>query len=353
MRRLLVYVVLALGLATGAYVGLGADGYVLIRLGDTAMQVTIWIGIILAVLFLLVLSLLRSVIQGIFLGGWRRAWVRSRTERLTASALKNFAEQNWSKAYKQLVKLASDHDDPQPYVIMAAQAAVASGDVERGREAYGRAMARFPDNSFQIRLRLGYLELGVGNGDRAAELCEQLVEENTRDPEVRLLQILVAEDRGDWEQVCDLIAAVKKQKVLSARLPIIERRCLRACLAEGAAAPLLARLADALGDGSVIPPALSIDLAQQLAMKGQPEKAEQFLRKTINRNWNADLVTAYAEIEGKSTRGQIKAAESWLGAHADDRVLLESLRRLAIRSSDEKRADVYEQKIAALTHSTS
>lgn len=345
MRRMLVYVAMALALSMAAYLGFGADAYVLIRAGETALQMTIWIAVIWVAVLLVLASLVWAIISGAFFGGWRKAWLRRRQEKLTSSAVKSYTDQDWPKAYKQLVKLANSHDNPEPYVIMAAEAAVASGDIEKGRETFSKALAQFPDNSFQIRLRLGYLELGIGNQDKAEELCNQLVSEKKRDPDARLLEILIAEDNGDWQQMYDLLLKAKSHKVLSARLPTIERRYLRSCLAEKPSAPLLINLADLIAASPAIPEVLCIDLAQQLAMKGQADKAEQFLRKRIDISWEPSLVEAYGNIEGKSVKGQIKAAESWLVANPKDKVLLDSLVKLSLKAGDEQRVDTYQQKL--------
>lgn len=348
MRRALVYLIFTLALAIFAYWGTGSDAYVLLRVGDTAVQVTVWVAALMAALLLLAVHLIWALVNGTLLGGWRRAWLRRRLDKLSASALKSYTEQNWSKAYKQLVKLANSQDDPQPYVIMAAEAAVASGDIEQGRQTYTQALIQFPNNSFQVRLKLGYLELGVGNHIAAADICQQLIVLNKRDPDARLLQILIAEDSGDWQLMHELLISARNHKVLSARLPTIERRYLRTRLSQNPAAPQLLNLADLASAETSIPSELSVSLAQQLAMKGSADRAEKFLRKKIEQNWDSVLVEAYSNIEGRSIKAQVKAAESWLVDQAADKPLLEALLRLSVRLDDQDRIERYEQKISAL-----
>jgi|GEM_PF-4180878 len=348
MRRFLVYLAFTLAASLGIYLGFGADAYVLIHAGDTAIQMTIWLAIIFLCLALAALSIIWVVISGVLFGGWRRAWMRKRLDRLTASAVKSYTDQNWGKAYKQLVKLANSHPEPQPYVIMAGEAAVASGDIEKGRETYQQLMQRFPDNSYQARLRLAYLELGSGNHEQASQICEALLVEKKRDPDTRLLQILIAEDQGDWEQMHEKILAAHSKKMLSSRLPIIERRYLRAVLADNPSAPQLLQLAELFASAPALPIDKTIDLARQLAMKGSPDKAEKFLRNRIERQWNEALVEAYGNIEGKSAKSQLKVAESWLNKNLDSRVLLETLLQLSVRINDEKRIETYEEKLGTL-----
>ncbi len=347
MRRFLVYLAFTLAAALGVYLGVGADAYLLIHTGDTAFQMTIWVAIILLGLAVAVLLLLWVVISGVLFGGWRRAWMRRRLDKLTASAVKSYTDQDWGKAYKQLVKLANSHPEPQPYVLMAGEAAVASGEIEKGRETYQQVIQQFPKNSFQARLRLANLELGVGNHQEAGELCELLLAEKKRDPDARLLEILIAEDQGNWEQMHEKILAAHSNKVLSARLPTIERRYLRSVLADNPTAPQLLKLAELFAPARALPVDKTIDLARQLAMKGNPDKAEKFLRQRIERQWDEELVTAYGNIEGKSAKGQVKVAESWLNSHPDNPVLLETLLQLSLRANDARRIETYEQKLDA------
>ena len=348
MRRLLACLVFALALSVLVYLGVGSEAYVLVRIGETALQVTIWVAIIFASLALLVINMLWAIVNGTVLGGWRRAWLRYRKDQLIASAVKNYTGKNWVKAYKQLIKLANGHENPQSYIIMAAEAAVASGDIDRGREIYAEALARFPENGFQVRLRLAHLELGMGNHRVADEICQRLATAKKPDPNVRLLQILIAEDSCDWGKMHELLSAARRHKVLAARLPTIERRYLRACLAENPPVPQLVKLAELAGSGPSITADLSVVLAQQLAMKGGADRAERFLRRRIESDWDASLVSLYADIEGRSTKAQIKTAESWLSHHARDKGLLESLVKLSTRSGDDQRTERYQRQIADL-----
>lgn len=348
MRPFLVYLAFTLAAALGIYLGLGADAYVLVNTGNVAFQMTIWLATIFLCLGLVIIWLLWVVISGVLFGGWRRVWMRRRLDKLTASAVKSYTDQDWNKAYKQLVKLANSHSDPQPYVIMAGEAAVASGDVEKGRETYQQLMQRFPENSFQARLRLANLELGVGNHVEASRLCESLIAEKKRDPDARLLQILIAEDQGAWEQMHEKILSAHNNKVLSSRLPTIERRYLRAVLADNPTAPQLLQLADLFVNAPILPIDKTIDLARQLAMKGNSARAEKFLRLRIEKQWDDALVTTYGDIEGKSVKGQIKTAETWLERKPDNKALLEILCQLSLRANDERRVELYEEKIESL-----
>ena len=348
MRTTLGYLAFTLALSIGVYLGLGSDAYVLIRMGETAMQMTLWVAILLLCVLLMLMSLLWKLIRGTLLGDWHKAWQRQRLEKLTTIAVKSYTDQDWPKAHKLLVKLANLHPHPQSYILMAAEAAVASGEIEKGRETYQQALSRFPDNAFQINIKLGYLELGLGNYEEALEISDQLIAKKKLDAEARLLQILIAEDKGDLEQLHDLLKTARTQKVLAARLPMIERRYVRACLSSAVGAPHLAKLADMVIAGAKLTTKLIIDLSRQLILKGQPDKAEQMLRKRIDQQWDLELVTAYANIEGKSAKAQVKAAETWLMQHADEPVLFETIKVLALRADDSKRVAHYEDKLSQL-----
>ncbi|MBC6428264.1 MAG: hypothetical protein GDA55_03415 [Cellvibrionales bacterium] len=349
MRRMLVFLAMALLLALVAYFGFGADSYLLVRTGETALQMSLWVGALLGGLLLGLLGGVWAVVQGVFLGGWRRGWRRRRLERLHAAALAGYADGDWARAHKLLERLAAAQVDSLPALLLAADAAWRAGKVPVARDIYRRALAAFPAKAHGIRLRLAHLERAAGELRRAADLCRQLLAERSSDPAVRLLEIYLAEERGDWPALVRLLGAARRQRVLAGHLPAIERRLLRLCLVERPAAPLLAALADlAGGSKGPLPSDLCIALAQQLALKGKPDKAERLLRTRIECEWDGELVAAFAQLEGKSAKGQLRTAEGWLAAHPDDRGLLQALHSLALRAEDPARATRYAQRLAAL-----
>lgn len=348
MRTFLIYLVIGLCLAL-AVVFLDTDAYVLVRVGDTALQVTIWVAAFFLVLFFWAVQLLRFLITGSLMGGWRKSWQQRRTNKLINSAVASYASQSWKTAYKQMVNIANSHNTPQPYVLLAADSAARAGDVEIARETYLNALDQFPDNSFQIRLRLAYLEFLKGNTVAAQEYCVSLLKERKKDNETRLLELLIAEEQADWAQLQMLIQSAHSQKLLLIQLPSIERRYLRLRLAENLGAPELSALADMTLNTNSISSDLLILLAQRLAMKGKADQAEQFLRKQLGKTWNVDMLLAYTDIEGRSNKGQIKFVESRLSSNPEDRSLIEALLKLSTRSNDEKRIDQYTNKLEGLS----
>ena len=342
MRRLLIIALLALVLAALVFSGIGTNSYVLIRIGESALQITLWLGIFCLLLIMLSIWFLARLARGLLMGGWHQKWQQRRFERLTDGAIADYTARNWSSAHKRLVQLANLHPRPTPYILMAAESAAGGGDIEGAREIYQQALDRFPENSFQIRLNMAQIELDAGNLDAAAELCQQLLSERKRDVDARLLELLIAEDRGELTELRSLLIEARTRRLGSNRLPGIERRFLCASLAQQPEAPVLLELAKLVSISATVPGEVCLDLCRQLSARDQGPEAEVLLREKINQRWDEKMVTLYADIEGKSARSQLKAAERWLKGREQDSLLRESLYRLAVRAGNEEKARRYQ-----------
>jgi HemY protein len=65
---------------------------------------------------------------------------------------------------------------------------------------------------------------------------------------------------------------------------------------------------------------------------GQHDKAEKDLAALLKREWIGPLVRIFGTIDGKDPVRQLRRAESWLGAHADDADLLLTAARLCLKN---------------------
>jgi HemY protein len=79
-------------------------------------------------------------------------------------------------------------------------------------------------------------------------------------------------------------------------------------------------------------PAMVAEHARALMRLGDGEQAERELRGALKRDWHSALVAAYGEIRGADAAKQLKQAETWLEAHADDAALLMTVARLSLQN---------------------
>ncbi|HSG63500.1 MAG TPA: hypothetical protein VLD39_00800, partial [Gammaproteobacteria bacterium] len=70
--------------------------------------------------------------------------------------------------------------------------------------------------------------------------------------------------------------------------------------------------------------------AEGLSRLGRGETAEKTLRQALKGNWCDELVLAYGNVRGADPTRQLKRAEQWLKAHAEDAALLLTTARLCM-----------------------
>ncbi len=77
---------------------------------------------------------------------------------------------------------------------------------------------------------------------------------------------------------------------------------------------------------------------------GDTGEAEQLLKHTLRKNWDARLVSLYGILRGRDAQEQMHTAESWLRAHPHDPDLLLALGRISLVNSLWNEARQYFQK---------
>ena len=85
-------------------------------------------------------------------------------------------------------------------------------------------------------------------------------------------------------------------------------------------------------------PVLQAAHARALINTGAKDVAERFLRKSIARHWNGELVRLYGHAHSKQIEEQLRRAEQWSGSHKDDPDLLMTLARLHLEHNDRDKA---------------
>ena len=111
-------------------------GYLLLAYGDYTLESSLWVGLVLLVLFTLLLYALIALLRRIFggqksLSGWLGSRRTRRATRLTDRGLVNFIEGNWSKARRELLRGTRSNDAPLVNYLLAARASAQLGEPEQ------------------------------------------------------------------------------------------------------------------------------------------------------------------------------------------------------------------------------
>ncbi|WP_373095664.1 heme biosynthesis HemY N-terminal domain-containing protein, partial [Zhongshania sp.] len=166
--KIFIAVLLALALAAGLAAAIQQDsGYILIAYGQTTVEMTIWVGVaVLTVFLILVLLIFMSLRRGAKVSDsigsfWTdRKAVRGRSH--TTLGMIAFIEGNWAKSRKLLTDSAKDTETPLINYLLAARASHALGDVSGSRHYLG--LAEQTSNKASIAVALTQAEMQVENG---------------------------------------------------------------------------------------------------------------------------------------------------------------------------------------------
>ncbi|MAL95466.1 MAG: heme biosynthesis protein HemY [Haliea sp.] len=343
MRRLLLLALLGLLAGVGLIALIETDpGYVLLAWGHYTVETSIWVG--LALLLLLVLLLYAAV--GLLRRLWRgqrqlRGWLGGRrarrASRITSRGLIDFIEGNWSTARRRLLRAAPHSDAPLLNYLIAARASHALGDNEKMREYLGAAEQADAEAGIAVELTQAELKLQSGQYEQAVATLERARRNAGRHPHVLKLLHRAYLGLQDWEQLEALLPDLRKHHVLPAEeLQALQQRILeerlQACLARGEqAGEALQQYWQRVPKAQREDRELLLAYLAALVRAGAHEVAGKLIERRLKSSWDSDLARLYGYVEMPDATRQLARAEGWLEGHRQDPQLLLSLGRLACR----------------------
>jgi HemY protein len=344
MRRIFLLALIALLAGVGVVAVIETDpGYVLVSYGNYTLEASLWVGLVLLVLFTLaiyaVIRLIGKLVAGQHsVASWLGTRKVRRSSRLTTRGLINFIEGNWSRARRQLLRGAKNNEAPLINYLMAARASYRLNEPDKMREYLGAAEASESEAGIAVTLTQAELKLRAGQYEQALAPLVRAKKNAGRHPYV--LDLLQQAYRGlnDWDSVVALLPELRKYEVLREeeltaleRQAHVERLQQSAARGEGEAGD---RLKAAWGG---VPSSLkqSSDVvkvyAGLLVAQGEHEAADKAIVRALKHEWDPELVRLFGLVESGNPQRQLGQGESWLAAHDDDAELLLCLGRLSAR----------------------
>lgn len=354
MRRRIVFSLAAFlllaGLLTGLYQHLsstGKAGYVIIGLGEWVIETSFYVVV------LFVLTLFVSLNVAVFLAV-RAARLpeamkqrnlvqrQRRSEEALAQGFIETIEGKWDKAERSLIRHASDSGLPLINYLVAARAAHLRGAMEQREEYLERAVRVAPQASLAVALLRARLLLETRDSEAALEALNEINQSHPNLPLVLRLLRTGYEQTMDEEALHYLIPSLREAKLY----PEAELRALEV--------DIYSRLLDKRAltkDPALIrevwrwvPTALESEdtlvlrFCRGMIGAGRGAEVEEPLRLALGRNWTAELLALYGEIEGEDPLRQLSALQEWLGPHRDDPDLYGVMAKVARRAGETDRA---------------
>lgn len=340
MKRLfLVLIILLLSVAAALWFKEN-NGYALFTAGPWTLQMSLFVFVGGLVALWVAVNALWGLLQqlwymptGVRLWAGNRRRVKAR-EKLVGG-LMLLAEGRNKEAEKAVLQRADAVDMPVLSYLVAAIAAQRQGAWDT-RDQY-LTLANTGEKRAQIALCLLQAQLQM-----QAQQWEQAITKlswvRERAPNNHHALKLLAESAlavQDWECLANLLPDLRMNRVLpDAELEDLEVRTAEARLR--AASEQGPEQLEAIWRGFTRDqkrlPSLVARYARSLIRAGQAEQAERLLRNRLEKDWDARLLNAYAELDVKPAKEVFAVTERWLKDHPEDPDLLYAAGRQAMRS---------------------
>ncbi len=341
MKRLFIILIVLFASAAAAIWFHEQSGYVLVSVGDTAVETSLFFA--LGALVAVVLALLLGVGVLRRAGSMPRNMRRWLAERRAGRArgrlvrgLARLAEGNYQQAERSLIQSVDSSETPVLHYLSAAWAAHRAGADNRRDSYLALADKADPDARLAIGLLQAQLYLEDEQWETAFATLNLLQERYPRHARVLHLLVRACDVLGEWERVLDLLPRLRRHADMDAeRLQVLERKAAVGLLEQTARQSMEAvdrawsRLPRHLHND---PDVILAYADAALANNAGSEQAEKRLRLALRSQWNPGYVDRYGRLQMEDPERPFNIAEGWLREHPEDPDLLLAVGRLAIRS---------------------
>lgn len=349
MRRFLFILALALLSAALIISVISRDsGYVLIALGNTSIETSLWFAVLILIIVAYLFVLLVRLITSLRL--LSRSFKIDRQKKLTTKGWLAFSKGQWSEAMHSLLKAAPAEGASFANYLMAARAANEMGNWEKAELILAKAEESDPGAKVVIDLTRAELLMQNQEWKAAWRLLEILKREAPRHRLLLSMLRTVYTELRMWPQLRSLINDMRRASVLSEQqLSKMEKDMLEHMLLDAAQDtdknihPLqtLQVAWAALPQASRQNPLVFLSYVKGLAGFGADDVAEGLIRQHLKDSWSDELVLLYGRVAGADSQRQLATAEIWLKARPTSAAILLTLGRLSLRNKQWEKAKYY------------
>lgn len=358
MRKLFLALLLLLASVAAAIWFRNQDGFIILRIGELAIQTSLFVAVGAVLAAWLLLSIALGLLRRLWRAprGVRRSWQRRRelrARRRLMSGLLQLAEGRYREAERTLAPAATASDLPLFHYLLAAIAAQREGDWSL-RDRY---LAEADAADGRARLAVGLLQAQLQiEAEQWEEALASLSWLRERAPGNRRALALLArclQALDDQTRLGELLPELRRQRALpEPELTALERRQFEARMqtfGPGAGAEDIARVWEELPRSRQREPALRAAYARALMRADCHATAEQLLRGWLREGWEEPLVAAYGELAVDPPERAFEQIEGWLRRRPEEPALLFAAARQAARCELWGRARSYLEAAASRT----
>jgi HemY protein len=227
--------------------------------------------------------------------------------------------------------------------LLGARAAIATREFAAAEALLARADVVVPSLAVPRLMLEAEMKLEQGQPLEALGILGALRKEAGSHTAALRLELRALQAAGRYAEISPLVDQLVKRKVYGAT----EGEFVRAA---AHAQELLARAQDGeglraywskLSDAEQRMPKIARAAARSFMGLGGDREAAEILAKSLEREWNPDMVALYAQCRPADGAPQLEQAERWLAQHRDDAALLYALGVLCERAQLWGKAQTY------------
>ena len=330
-----------------ALIGLGAvlmvrddPGLVLLRYRDYEVETTLAFALVALLVIVVAIYYCVRFLRGL----WRlpRGMKRlsqerrySKVRRQLNQGLIDLAEGRFEKAENHLVRLVDFSESPLVHYLAAARAAQLQGKHD-ARDSYLKAAheAR-PDAELAIGVTQAELQLAHQQTEQALATLMHLHGIAPRHNYVTGLLARAYHELKDWKALVEILPEVRRKKLIK-EAKLVEMEVAGYCGILELSTSSQSSFESAWRN---IPKALQVDARMihlyldLMAEQGwHNNQAEQLLLKSLDKQWNDELIEVYGRFQAADDNAHLARAEKWLDDYAHNENLLLTLGRIAMRA---------------------
>lgn len=338
MRRFILYFVILL---VSVWIGLKIvqdPGYALFAYHQWTVEMPLWFAFAVGIVAFFILHyLLRSWHRVRTIPfRWRTQSVARRQQKshqLADEGIFALAKGEWQRARLKFLKAAENTKIPGIAYLGAAIAADQL-DEDRERDIYlNKAAAATGDT----KLVAGLLNARFKLKKQPVQAVQTLQELHKQAPQQRHVLKLLAktyQQLKEWPQLLKLLPSLQKQKIFSdAEFEALETDVYSGMLKDAAEQGGLEGLQsfwNKIPRAEQRRTAIMRVYGKMLFELDAEPVAEKFLQKSLEQQWDAELLALYGLVPSKNSDKKLTFAETWLQAHPEDPTLLLVLGRLCV-----------------------
>jgi HemY protein len=320
--------------ALAAHVLLPDNGYVLLSFQGYVAEMSVPV---LAFCLVAAYAAVRLVV-----GLWRaprrlgEGWARTRARYAGIQATRGYialAEGRLAQGERLLTRDARRSESPLLNYLAAARAAQMQGDRQRRDTWLQMASDQEPAATDAVLLTQAELQIEDGQYDEALASLNRVRQRHPQHAQALKLLGELHYLRQDWQPLAELLPLLRRRGNVPADM--LDRWTVDACASILAALPPGDDAAERAWDE--VPrdlrgnPRLAAIRARTRVARGDPEGAEEDLRRAIPEAWEPALIDLYGQLRLADPALQLKRIEGWLRERPEDPHLLLAAGRACFR----------------------